>query len=236
MFSRYHGRILPFDVIAKFLISYQHLLYYPVMCFARFNLYAQSYILHLRSKKRTGGHGKLFPIIDLTALTIFCTWYILFIYYLPTWPMKLFYVILSHSVSGILHVQITISHFGMPVNQDADNANRPYDFLRTQFEHSMDVDCPWWMDWFHGGLQFQVVHHLFPRLPRHNLRHVRDHYVIPFAKKFGYEYHHKHFLDANLYVLETLRQTAKKARDYPYEKLAPVYVYVPVPHKNVLGL
>lgn len=34
----------------------------------------------------------------------------------------------------------------------------------------MNWSCPEWMDWFHGGLQFQIEHHLFPRMPRHNLR------------------------------------------------------------------
>lgn len=38
----------------------------------------------------------------------------------------------------------------------------------------MNIDCPKYMDWFHGGLQFQVEHHLWPRLPRHNLRRARD--------------------------------------------------------------
>ena len=28
----------------------------------------------------------------------------------------------------------------------------------------------WRLDWVHIGLQFQIEHHLFPRLPRHNLR------------------------------------------------------------------
>eukprot|EP00529_Nitzschia_sp_RCC80_P000230 CAMPEP_0113463008 /NCGR_PEP_ID=MMETSP0014_2-20120614/12412_1 /TAXON_ID=2857 /ORGANISM="Nitzschia sp." /LENGTH=862 /DNA_ID=CAMNT_0000354941 /DNA_START=296 /DNA_END=2884 /DNA_ORIENTATION=+ /assembly_acc=CAM_ASM_000159 len=39
---------------------------------------------------------------------------------------------------------------------------------------TMDVDCPPYMDWFHGGLQFQVEHHLWPRIPRHNLRKIKQ--------------------------------------------------------------
>lgn len=35
------------------------------------------------------------------------------------------------------------------------------------------------MDWFHGGLQFQIEHHLFPRVPRRNLRRI-----APAVKKF----------------------------------------------------
>ena len=57
---------------------------------------------------------------------------------------------------------------------DNDNDLRRIDdgFLVTQLKGSLDVDCPPWMDWFHGGLQFQVEHHLWPKIPRHNLRTV----------------------------------------------------------------
>lgn len=43
-----------------------------------------------------------------------------------------------------------------------------------QVATTLNIDCPTWLDWFHGGLQFQVEHHLWPRLPRHNLRRARD--------------------------------------------------------------
>ena len=52
-----------------------------------------------------------------------------------------------------------------------------------QLRTTIDVDCSEAMDWFHGGLQFQVEHHIFPILPRHNLRLVREKYIMPFAKK-----------------------------------------------------
>lgn len=56
--------------------------------------------------------------------------------------------------------------------------------LRT----TMDVDCPPWLDFIHGGLQFQAIHHLYPRIPRHNLRRTQklvqefcDETKIPYA-------------------------------------------------------
>ncbi|KAJ0971498.1 hypothetical protein J5N97_019457 [Dioscorea zingiberensis] len=39
------------------------------------------------------------------------------------------------------------------------------DWFEKQTMGSLDIACSPWMDWFHGGLQFQVEHHLFPRLP-----------------------------------------------------------------------
>ena len=43
------------------------------------------------------------------------------------------------------------------------------------------------MDWWYGGLQYQIEHHLFPRAPRHNLRKIRNR-VRPFCKKHGVPY------------------------------------------------
>lgn len=69
-------------------------------------------------------------------------------------------------------------------------------WVRSQLATTMDVDCYPWLDWFHGGLQFQVVHHLFCRLPRHNLRYVRDTYVLPLAKKQKVKYLHMPWIPA----------------------------------------
>jgi len=40
----------------------------------------------------------------------------------------------------------------------------------------------------HGGLQFQAIHHLFPRLPRHRLRALVP-VVRALANKHGADYH-----------------------------------------------
>jgi len=37
-------------------------------------------------------------------------------------------------------------------------------------ECNLNIVGPWWMDWFHGGLNFHHEHHCFPRLPRNRLR------------------------------------------------------------------
>merc|ERR1711871_922689 len=103
---------------------------------------------------------------------VYWAWFSTLVSYTSSWPELAAYVIISHGFSGILHVQITLSHFCMetftkeqPVYTSDDN-----DWFKVQLATTMDVDCPQWMDWFHGGLQFQIEHHLFPRLPRHNLR------------------------------------------------------------------
>ena len=64
------------------------------------------------------------------------------------------------------------------------------------------------MDWLHGGLQFQVEHHLLPRLPRKHLRYVMERYIRPFAAKHKLPYHSYTFAAANKLVYQQLKQQA----------------------------
>jgi len=205
VYSIFHGRVLAFDFVAKFFVKYQHLSYYPIMSVSRVNLYLQGIILHLKSKDKIPSR-----YIDLLSIFIFFTWYSYILYLLPTIERRILYFLISHIITGLLSVQITISHFAMPTYEDCVNEDFKYNFPKTQMEHSMDVDCPWWLDWLHGGLQFQVVHHLFPRIPRHNLRFIRDTYLIPFTKRWGLKYEICSFYEANLRVLKTLKDTSLK--------------------------
>jgi delta8-fatty-acid desaturase len=79
--------------------------------------------------------------------------------------------------------------------------------LRT----TMDVDCPRWLDFVHGGLQFQVIHHLFPRVPRHNLRTVQK-MVMGFCEEVGIPYALYGFVDGNQRVVGKLAEVSRQAR------------------------
>ncbi|KAJ3343742.1 hypothetical protein HDU93_006654 [Gonapodya sp. JEL0774] len=71
------------------------------------------------------------------------------------------------------------------------------DWATKAFRTTLDVECPEWMDWFHGGLQFQLEHHLFPRLARNKLRKVRP-YAAALAAKHGLKLESQSFVDGNL--------------------------------------
>lgn len=205
-YSSYHERHMAMDALGRWLVSYQHWLYYPAMFCARVNLYVQSYKLLLSSEYTQ--HRNL----ELSMLLCFAVWQSLMMWIcLPTWPERLCYFMISHGFAGILHVQITISHFaedcyhGQAYNNDSD------EWFRMQVKGTMNVDCSPWFDWFHGGLQFQIEHHLFPRMPRHNLRECRV-FVKALCKKHSIPYNELSFFRGNLRVLRKMRVTARIAR------------------------
>ncbi|KAG9292049.1 hypothetical protein G9A89_017949 [Geosiphon pyriformis] len=199
IYSSYYKRTLPFDGFAKFFIPFQHYLYYPVLCFGRFNLYFLS-IHHLS----TSDHAP-FRKLESIGMIFFGVWFSYMLSYLPSWKLIIAYILISHMVTMILHVQITLSHFGMSTEVLGPEEPFPAKMMRT----SMDVDCPWWMDWFHGGLQYQVIHHLFPRVPRHNLRACQP-FVREFCKETGITYNIYGFVKGNEVVLSALKDIANQ--------------------------
>lgn len=149
--STYHNKAfvpLVLDPIAHFIICHQHLLYYVFMFFGRYNLYIQSWALLLNFKERVE-----LRFVEIGAMGVYWAWFCALCGYTESGAELAAYVILSHGVSGVLHIQITLSHFVMetftkhqPVYTNDEN-----DWFRLQLATTMDVDCPWWMDWFHGG-------------------------------------------------------------------------------------
>lgn len=209
IYSTYYERVLQYDWIAKVFIPIQHYMYYPILCFGRFNLYRLSLehlILGLGPRK---GKATLLRWFELVGLSVFVYWYFYLVVYksLHTRAQRWMYVMISHIFTMPVHVQITLSHFAMSTSNMGLNES----FAQRQLRTSMDVACPAWFDFVHGGLQFQAIHHLFPRLPRHNLRDAQP-YVIKFAEEMGLHYTIFGFVHGNQHVIDRLYDVALQAR------------------------
>ena len=137
-YSTFHSRWIGISGGVRLLLAYQHIrtcklvspnllfssyelsycvppcptmaVYYPLMAIARFNLYAQSWIMLLARKNTRQRY------MEMAFLALFAVWHAaLLIIALPNWSARLQYLLLSHAVAGILHIQITLSHFAMDV-------------------------------------------------------------------------------------------------------------------------
>ncbi|KAK9143891.1 hypothetical protein Syun_013291 [Stephania yunnanensis] len=201
--SYYYEREMKFGSFTRFLVSYQHLTFYPVMCLARINLFAQSVLL-LVSKRKVPYRAQ-----ELFGLLVFWTWYPLVVSCLPNWGERVMFVVLSFAITGIQHVQFCLNHFSSTVYVGQPNG---CNWFEKQTEGTLDITCASWMDWFHGGLQFQIEHHLFPRLPRCHLRKISP-LVKSLCKKHGLPYTSVSFWEANVLTFGTLRTAALQARD-----------------------
>ncbi|KAF2147249.1 uncharacterized protein K452DRAFT_282237 [Aplosporella prunicola CBS 121167] len=206
--STYYDRVLHYDAPARFLIRYQNYLYYPILCFGRFNLYRLSWEYLLGGQAPRKGPAWWHRWLELAGQVTFWYWFGYRTVYLsiPTAWARVVFVLVSHVVTAPVHVQITLSHFAMSTADLGARESFPQKMLRT----TMDVDCPQWLDFFHGGLQFQAIHHLYPRLPRHNLRKAQR-LVMEFCDDVDIPYGLYGFADGNRRVIGRLGDVARQA-------------------------
>ena len=209
--SSYYDFTFAWDAVAEIMVPYQRYTYYPVMGIARFNLYLLSWLHVLSAKSSALGSSKAWWIRP-TEISFMCCYWFLFGYCLvwrtlPTWTIRVAFVLVSHTITMPLHVQITLSHWGMSTAELGESESFPQRQLRT----TMDVDCPAWLDFIHGGLQFQAVHHLFPRVPRHNLRKAQV-LTRQFCQETEIPYSILGFVDGNRKVLDRLQEVGDQVK------------------------
>ncbi|KAL3369064.1 hypothetical protein AABB24_009724 [Solanum stoloniferum] len=205
--SSFYGRELTFDSVAKFFVSYQHFTYYPIMCVARVNLFVQTFLLLFSTRKVPD------RALNILGILVFWTWFPLLVSTLPNWTERFLFVLLSFCVTSLQHIQFTLNHFAADVYVGQPEGN---DWFEKQTSGTIDIACVSWMDWFYGGLQFQLEHHLFPRLPRCHLRKVSP-IVQDLCKKHKLPYRSLSFYEANVWTLRTLKTAAMQARGLLWE-------------------
>jgi delta8-fatty-acid desaturase len=206
--STYYEKIMDYDAFAKFMVRYQEYLYYVILCFGRFNLYRLSWVYLLTGQGPRKGPAWWHRYFEIAGQIFFWTWFGYGVVYksIPGGWNRLAFVLISHAVTMPLHLQITLSHFAMSTADLGTTESFPQKMLRT----TMDVDCPQWLDFFHGGLQFQAIHHLFPRMPRHNFRRAQK-LVQDFCNEVDIPYALFGFVEGNKIVLGRLGDVGRQA-------------------------
>lgn len=100
-----------------------------------------------------------------------------------------------------------LNHIGMPlVRSDAS-----WSFLEHQALTSRTVLSPKSMDWFFGGLNYQIEHHLYPKVPSFRLRRVQP----TVQQRFAHEtlaYNGVGFVQAVQHIATHFHQVAQRAR------------------------
>jgi fatty acid desaturase len=102
------------------------------------------------------------------------------------------------------------NHKGMPTVTDEE----PLDFLRKQVLTSRNVRGGAWTDFALGGLNYQIEHHLFPSMPRPNLRHAQV-LVREFCIRHDITYTQRDLFRSYGDVLRHLHKIGSPLRDIP---------------------
>uniref|UniRef100_A0A8C3QYF0 Cytochrome b5 heme-binding domain-containing protein n=1 Tax=Cyanoderma ruficeps TaxID=181631 RepID=A0A8C3QYF0_9PASS len=96
-----------------------------------------------------------------------------------------------------------MNHIPMDIDYDKNE-----DWVSTQLHATCNVNQSVFNDWFTGHLNFQIEHHLFPTMPRHNYWKVAP-LVKSLCDKHGIEYKSKTLLRAFVDILHSLKDSGE---------------------------
>jgi fatty acid desaturase len=183
---------------ARFIVKYQAFLFIPMLMLYPLSMRIDSlrYLLRERSRYRA---------LEICSVLLYFPLYLLFLFLLMNvWEAILFAVI--HQVLFGLYISSVFvpNHMGMPIV----NANENPDFLRQQVLTSRNVKGHPLVDFLFGGLNYQIEHHLFPKMPRNRLRTARK-LVQEFLQQKSIAYHETGFIQSFREILADLHRVSK---------------------------
>jgi acyl-lipid Delta6-acetylenase / acyl-lipid (9-3)-desaturase len=224
------------SAFSKFCVRHQAFLYFPILFFARitWSLQSLSYAFDIElaffgseqtkqkeaaqilkekvADPKTLGGALRYPMAERILLIAHYSLY----FYLTFGPWNslltgLCFFFVSQTFSGLLlALAFGVGHNGMDVI-DADK--RP-GFAELQVRTTRNVDDVWLNGWFMGGLHYQVEHHLFPMVPRHNLKYLKPE-VEALCKKHNVPYRCTGLWEGNREVLAYLSEVTTSLAEFP---------------------
>jgi fatty acid desaturase len=186
----------------RWLVRYQAFLFFPLLLFEGIGLRVAS-LLHLRD--RSAGTA----LRDLALITIHLALYVGALWlFLGPWKAILFASVHQGLFGLYAGTVFAPNHKGMLL---ADGTSS-LDFLRRQVLTSRNVRSHPFIDFWYGGLNYQIEHHLFPTMPRCNLRQAKP-IVQAFCRERGVSYYETGMLASFKEVLVFLHDVSAPLRE-----------------------
>jgi fatty acid desaturase len=161
----------------RFIARHQRYFFLPLIMLEAVQLHVAS----LRALSARGIKNRMWETVLLSAHVLGYLTLVL----LVLSPLKAaVFILVQQALFGIyLGLSFAPNHKGMPILPADDET----DFFRRQVLTSRNVRGSWWVGHLLGGLNYQIEHHLFPSMPRPNLRRAQD-LVRTFCHRHGVSY------------------------------------------------
>lgn len=189
--------------LGAWLRAHQGSFFFPLLLLEGLNL-------HVAGLRTIFGGGKVkYRTIEITLVTLRLGGYLAVLFaFLPA-GMALAFLAVQLGVFGVyMGAVFAPNHKGMPiVPKDAR-----IDFLRRQVLMSRNVRGGRLTDWFMGGLNYQIEHHLFPSMARPHLRKIQP-LVRAFCADKRVPYTETTLLESYRIVIRYLDRVGLAARD-----------------------
>jgi len=206
---------------ATLMVRIQSLTFFPVMLLiARASLLINMLVMMFVIQKvpsmpwQKFHFSPLWKWADRAAVLGHIAWvYMVFVHVVPEGYR--FAAFMAHWVTvSSLHVQLVANHWDRPNKFSAEEKDS---WFVKQVTTGRNYECSWYNGWLHGGLEYQIEHHIFPRLPKYSLERCKDEFVLPFCQKWGVPYSSTGFLHAVYDVWANLSDVGAAAFDEKYD-------------------
>ena len=149
--------------IRRLIFRYQAYLFIPMLFLEAAGLHASS----IRAVTRPGCRNRA---REATLLAAHFAAYLGAVFFVLSPARAVVFILVQQGLLGFyLGCSFAPNHKGMPVLAASDKT----DFLRRQVLTSRNVRGSWLTDFALGGLNYQIEHHLFPSMPRPNVRRAQ---------------------------------------------------------------
>jgi fatty acid desaturase len=178
------------------LARHQAWLFFPMLLLEGFNLHVAAISSLLT---RTGAPLRT-RLAEGGLLTAHLVGYVGALFWVLTPLQAVCFVLVQQGLFGLyMGCSFAPNHKGMPVFAKDDKT----DFLRRQVLTSRNIRGGRLTDYALGGLNYQIEHHLFPSMPRPNLRHAQQ-IIRAFCARHGIAYYETGLFDSYGQVLRHL--------------------------------
>ena len=198
------GQIQARRRVGAWLGRYQAWLFFPMLLLEGFHL-------HIASMRALRSHSGTARWAEASLLTVHIGGYLTALFVVLSPLQAVVFLVVQQGLFGVyLGSSFAPNHKGMPVvGQD-----EKVDFLRRQALTSRNIRGSVLTDLALGGLNYQIEHHLFPSMPRPNLRHAQAP-VRAFCAQRGIPYSQTSLLASYAQVLRHLHTTGQTAGPEP---------------------
>ena len=188
--------------IPRFIVKYQSFFFFPLLLFEAYSLHVGGAIF--LAQKKTWKYRR----VEMLLLALHFVSYLTLIFMALGGWRGLVFVLVHQALFGLYMASVFApNHKGMLiVSKDED-----MDFLRLQVLTARNVRAHPITDFWYGGLNYQVEHHLFPSMARNQLREAQV-IIHQFCKDLDITYHETSMFHSYVEILEYLHLVSAPLR------------------------
>ena len=188
--------------IPRFIVKYQRYFFFPLLLFEAYSLRVGS-VGFLAEKKTWKYRG----IETLLLILHFVLFFALIFFALGAWK-GLIFIFLQQALFGLYMASVFApNHKGMLII----GRDEVIDFLRLQVLTARNVKAHPITDFWYGGLNYQIEHHLFPSMARNKLREAQK-IIREFCDELEISYHETSMFRSYVEILDYLHVVSAPLR------------------------